>query len=94
MSPNADAALQLRSSGTTGQTVSRHLIYSTEFYRENAERCFGYFFGNPEQYHSLALLPSYLERSESSLVVMMQVTISAMSVSFALMFRRLGASRR
>lgn len=62
---------EFRSSGTTAQTVSRHLVHNLQFYQRNSERCFGHFFGNPEQYHFLALLPSYLERSESSLVAMM-----------------------
>lgn len=74
---------EFRSSGTTGQTVSRHLVYNMQFYRENAERCFGHFFGNPEQYHFLALLPSYLERSESSLVAMMNHLIQRSGSPFS-----------
>lgn len=74
---------EFRSSGTTGQTVSRHLIYNMQFYQENAERCFRHFFGSPEQYHFLALLPSYLERSESSLVAMMNHFIQRSGSSFS-----------
>lgn len=62
---------EFHSSGTTGQTVSRHLVHDLPFYQKNAERCFSQFFGSPEGYHFLALLPSYLERSESSLIAMM-----------------------
>jgi hypothetical protein len=59
------------SSGTTGITTSSHYIFSKEFYLRHAVQCFEYFFGSIEQYHFLALLPSYLERENSSLVAMM-----------------------
>ena len=61
---------EFHSSGTTAQTASRHLVYDIRFYQRHAERCFATFFGDPEQYHFLALLPSYLERKESSLITM------------------------
>jgi phenylacetate-coenzyme A ligase PaaK-like adenylate-forming protein len=57
-------------SGTTGQKSGIHLIRRLGFYLNHAERCFEYFFGDPNNYHFLALLPSYLERSDSSLVAM------------------------
>lgn len=60
------------SSGTTGKDVSRHLIRDTSFYLDNARRCFEYFFGSLNDYHILALLPSYLERENSSLVAMIR----------------------
>lgn len=63
--------VEFRSSGTTGQNVSRHFVHDLGFYHRNAERCFSAFFGNPKDYHFLALLPSYLERAESSLITMM-----------------------
>jgi phenylacetate-coenzyme A ligase PaaK-like adenylate-forming protein len=62
---------EFRSSGTAGMTRSRHLIKDVQFYLRNAERCFTYFFRDLRQYHFLALLPSYLERNDSSLVAMM-----------------------
>lgn len=62
---------EFRSSGTTGMARSRHLIRDVGFYLRNAERCFTHFFGDLQQYHFLALLPSYLERNDSSLVTMM-----------------------
>lgn len=58
------------SSGTTGLSTSRHYVRSVEFYLENTERIFNYFYGPLDQYHILALLPSYLERGNSSLVLM------------------------
>jgi hypothetical protein len=64
------------SSGTTGMVRSRHLIKDLKFYLRNAERCFVNFFGDLKQYHFLALLPSYLERTDSSLIAMMNHFIS------------------
>ena len=60
------------SSGTTGAVTSRHAVWSEAFYVRHAEEIFRHFFGAIEQYHVLALLPSYLERAGSSLVVMAQ----------------------
>lgn len=59
------------SSGTTGQQTSTHLVRDRDFYLNHTVRCFEYHFGNIEDYHFLAVLPSYLERSHSSLVAMM-----------------------
>ncbi len=59
------------SSGTTGLTTSRHAVPSLSFYLDHTRRCFEFFYGPLTDYHFLALLPSYLERSGSSLVAMM-----------------------
>lgn len=59
------------SSGTTGKTTSQHFIADKEFYMEHAEQCFTHFFGPLSQYHFLALMPSYLEQKNSSLIAMM-----------------------
>lgn len=56
------------SSSTGGQGVSRHAIRKLSAYEDAFTRSFMTFFGNPEQYCHLALLPSYLERKNSSLV--------------------------
>lgn len=58
------------SSGTTGQEVSRHAVPSLAVYLKHSQRIFESFFGPLHQYHILALLPSYLERTGSSLVAM------------------------
>ncbi len=58
------------SSGTTGMEKSRHLLASTALYRESFTKGFEYFYGNPADWCILALLPSYLERENSSLVYM------------------------
>ncbi|MFZ1678667.1 MAG: acyl transferase, partial [Saprospiraceae bacterium] len=59
-----------RSSGTTGAIQSQHHIRSLEWYHRISEICFKSCFDNPEDYTWLALLPSYLERPDSSLVDM------------------------
>jgi hypothetical protein len=64
-----------RSSGTTGQTTSSHAVADVGFYHRHAVKCFEEQFGSITDYHFLALLPSYLERNDSSLVSMMQYFI-------------------
>ncbi|MEN8229001.1 MAG: acyl transferase [Bacteroidota bacterium] len=63
------------SSGTTLNTPARHHVASTALYRESFLRSFYTFYGSPEELCILALLPSYLERSGSSLVHMMDQMI-------------------
>jgi phenylacetate-coenzyme A ligase PaaK-like adenylate-forming protein len=58
------------SSGTTGIATSRHFVTDTGIYDESFLRCFKMFYGEPEEYFIAALLPSYLERANSSLVYM------------------------
>ncbi|MEK7255921.1 MAG: acyl transferase, partial [Bacteroidota bacterium] len=58
------------SSGTTGATTSRHFVRDINFYRENAVKGFRIAYGELAGRCVLALLPSYLERSGSSLVCM------------------------
>ncbi len=58
------------SSSTTGQTPSEHLVRDLPAYLENTRRGFGLAYGDPSEWCTLALLPSYLERSGSSLVAM------------------------
>jgi len=63
------------SSGTTGSRTSVHEIQNLNFYLTHARRCFEYFFGDLTDYQFFALLPSYLERQNSSLVAMMEYFI-------------------
>jgi phenylacetate-coenzyme A ligase PaaK-like adenylate-forming protein len=58
------------SSGTTGVEPGRHFIYDLSLYEESFSRTFHLFFGDPEEYLIVALLPSYTERKGSSLVYM------------------------
>ncbi|MGB3079495.1 MAG: acyl transferase [Saprospiraceae bacterium] len=59
-----------RSSGTTGAIQSQHHIRSLEWYHRISKNCFESCFDKPDDYTWLALLPSYLERPDSSLVDM------------------------
>lgn len=61
---------EFTSSGTTAQTTSHHLLRDEHWYRQNARRGFEKFYGSINNYCVLALLPSYLERTGSSLVFM------------------------
>lgn len=58
------------SSGTTGSTPSRHLVYDVEIYEKSFQKGFQIFYGDIQNYAVLALLPSYLEREGSSLIYM------------------------
>jgi phenylacetate-coenzyme A ligase PaaK-like adenylate-forming protein len=60
------------SSGTTGMVNSRHLVKEVKLYEESFMNAFEQFYGPVEDYCILGLLPSYLERSSSSLVYMVQ----------------------
>jgi hypothetical protein len=63
------------SSGTTGLQTSRHAVYNTSAYLQHAQRIFEKQFGPLSEYHLLALLPSYLEQGQSSLVSMIDYFI-------------------
>ncbi len=58
------------SSGTTGMERSQHSVVDIELYKESFTKGFTYFFGEIKDYTILALLPSYLEQKNSSLVYM------------------------
>ena len=58
------------SSGTSGSTTSQHFVTDVSLYEESYQQGFSEFYGNIEDYVVLALLPSYLERSGSSLIYM------------------------
>ena len=69
----AAPALIFESSGTTGEATSRHYVADAEIYERSLLQGFEEFYGAPEQYAILALLPSYLERKNASLVHMAKV---------------------
>ncbi|MCF6129252.1 acyl transferase [Flavobacterium sp. AS60] len=60
------------SSGTTGMITSKHLVTDVTLYEQSYRKAFSEFYGNIEDYAVLALLPSYLERSGSSLIYMVK----------------------
>jgi hypothetical protein len=63
------------SSGTSGTAGSRHYYPSLALYRESFLRGFTRFYGDPAGWCVLGLLPAYLERERSSLVVMVNELI-------------------
>lgn len=67
---NLNTEFVFTSSGTTGDLTSRHFVVDTNIYIESFTNAFSIFYGNPENYSILALLPSYLERQGSSLIYM------------------------
>jgi len=58
------------SSGTTGMVTSRHEIKDLDWYRQSFRAAFTRFYGTITEWCVIGLLPSYLERASSSLVVM------------------------
>jgi phenylacetate-coenzyme A ligase PaaK-like adenylate-forming protein len=62
--------LVFTSSGTGGDIPSRHHVHDPHLYQASFLNCFEHFYGPPPDYCILALLPSYLERTDSSLVYM------------------------
>ncbi len=58
------------SSGTTGQLTSKHYVNDVGVYETSFLKGFELFYGKPNDYCILALLPNYLERTGSSLVYM------------------------
>jgi len=65
-------ACVFESSGTTGQEPSRHWVIDPEIYRASFRKTFEIFYGNMADYAVVALLPSYLERKNASLVFMVE----------------------
>ena len=68
--------LCFESSGTTGITPSRHFIRTADTYRDSLKKGYEFFYGNKKKL-ILALLPSYLERGNSSLVFMVDEWIKS-----------------
>ncbi len=65
-----DPEIIFLSSATTGLKQSRHLVADISIYKQSFLNTFNFFFGNPQDYCFLALLPSYMERTGSSLIYM------------------------
>ena len=63
------------SSGTTSFVNSRHLVKDTAVYKKSFTACFEKFYGQAKNKCILGLLPSYLERNNSSLVFMVEELI-------------------
>lgn len=72
---NTDTVFE--SSGTTNSVNSKHYIKDMDVYRQSFTGCFEKFYGHPKNKCILGLLPSYLERKNSSLVFMTEELIKA-----------------
>ena len=66
------AEVVFESSGTAEMIPAMHHVSDSTLYRRSFTEGFHQFYGAPQNYCILALLPSYLERSGSSLVYMME----------------------
>ena len=62
--------LYFQSSGTTQMNLSKHWIADENLYQQSIYTSFEQFIGRPEDYVFLGLLPSYLEKQNSSLIYM------------------------
>jgi len=60
------------SSGTTGAETSRHYVADTDLYEQSFTKGLELFYGDLSKYAVFALLPSYLDRKNSSLVYMVE----------------------
>ncbi len=77
LSENHTPEMVFTSSGTTGSIPSKHLVADIDLYEKSFTLAFEEIFGNPRDLVILALLPSYLERQDSSLVYMVDSLIKA-----------------
>ena len=71
VAPNtAQEEIVFTSSGTTGQVSSKHFVTDLNIYEHSFRKGFQHFYGDPQDFCILALLPAYIERTGSSLVYM------------------------
>jgi phenylacetate-coenzyme A ligase PaaK-like adenylate-forming protein len=75
MGAGLNSQVTFKSSGTTGGQRSAHFVHDTELYISSFSKAFERFYGSIKEYTILALLPSYLEQGESSLVFMVDSLI-------------------
>lgn len=69
---NNNTKITFESSGTSSLNTSVHHVQDPTFYLEIAEQIFERFYGKLSDFQIFALLPSYLERTNSSLVYMVE----------------------
>ncbi|WP_081210574.1 LuxE/PaaK family acyltransferase [Salegentibacter sediminis] len=75
ISSQAEPEIIFTSSGTTGNQTSKHYVTDLKLYEKSFSRAFKNVYGDPEDLVILALLPSYLERTGSSLIYMANALI-------------------
>ena len=71
-----EPAIVFESSGTTGSLNSRHFIKDISLYEKSFSKSFEFFYGPVKEWCILGLLPSYLERKNSSLIYMVDKLIA------------------
>lgn len=69
--------LIFESSGTTGNETSKHYVANQDIYEQALLSGFEQYYGSVEDYNIIALLPSYLERPNTSLVYMAKTLMNA-----------------
>ena len=77
---NPECSHIFESSGTEGKT-SIHHVANIEVYEQSFLNCFELFYGHPNQFAVIGLLPGYLEKPNSSLIYMMQKFIEMSNCS-------------
>jgi hypothetical protein len=75
-------AFVFESSGTGGVS-SKHHVASLSQYEASFRKGFAQFYGQPEDYHILSLLPGYIERPNASLLYMCRDLISKAKQEFS-----------
>lgn len=75
LSNTKPAQIIFTSSGTTGLSISKHYVTDLRLYEKCFVTAFRQYYGDPAEYVFLALLPSYLERTGSSLIYMVDSLI-------------------
>ncbi|MBK5270620.1 MAG: acyl transferase [Bacteroidia bacterium] len=71
-----DPEIVFESSGTTRSINSRHLVKDLSVYEESFTKGFEFFYGPVNDFCIIGLLPSYLERKNSSLIYMVEKLIN------------------
>lgn len=71
------------SSGTTGFNTSKHYVFDSSFYQNLSQKIFEHHFGDLSNYHFLAILPSYQQNQNSSLIFMMDHFIKSSKSSIS-----------
>lgn len=79
LSSNEPVEITFSSSGTTGMTQSSHHVTDVKLYEQSYLQAFTQFYGEVTEYCFLALLPSYQQRSGSSLIYMVNDLIEKSS---------------
>jgi Acyl-protein synthetase, LuxE len=72
---NFEATHIFESSGTSNSVASKHYVKDIELYKKSFTNCLNSFYPNLKNVCIIGLLPSYLERNNSSLIMMVDEMI-------------------